>query len=340
MNFEPELAKDAAAILKKDCVFQRHNRPWPRYSTGMITHPIRDLVAATHTPFHKDGSLNLGAVESQAGHLLATGVTSVFIGGTTGESHSLSLEERRALTARWMDVSKGTALKVIVHVGANCLGDVCSLASQAQSVGANAISALAPSYFKPRSVASLVDCCAQITGSAPEIPFFLYDIPSFTGISLSMPDFLSLGSERLPSLAGIKFTNPDAMMFQQCLNHSNGAFTVLWGTDECLLAGLALGAAGAVGSSYNFAAPIYQKVIAAFARNDLATARREQMRSVELIATLAPLGYMGAAKAVMNFLGVNVGPARLPHGNLDEAQSKKLRTDLERMGFFDWVAVS
>ena len=72
----------------------------------MITHPIRDLVAATHTPFHKDGSLNLGAVESQAGHLLATGVTSVFIGGTTGESHSLSLEERRALTARWMDVSK------------------------------------------------------------------------------------------------------------------------------------------------------------------------------------------------------------------------------------------
>ncbi len=306
----------------------------------MITHPIRGLVAATHTPFHSDGALHLAIVEKQAAHLTAAGVHTVFIGGTTGESHSLSLEERLALTARWMEVSKGSQLKVVVHVGANCLGDVCALAAQAQKLGADAISALAPSYFKPRSVASLVDCCAQITTSAPETPFFLYDIPSFTGISLSMPDFLTQGMERLPSLAGIKFTNPDAMMFQQCLNHSNGAFSVLWGTDECLLAGLALGATGAVGSSYNFAAPLYRRVIAAFENNDLAIARREQMRSVELIATLAPLGYMGAAKAVMKMLGVDVGPARLPHGNLDAAQTQKLQSDLERIGFFDWVAVS
>ena len=306
----------------------------------MITHPIRGLVAATHTPFHSDGSLNLAVVEKQAAHLTASGVNTVFIGGTTGESHSLSLEERLALTSRWMEVSKGSQLKVVVHVGANCLGDVCALAAQAQQLGADAISALAPSYFKPRSVASLIDCCAQVTAAAPGTPFFLYDIPSSTGISLSMPDFLTHGMERLPSLAGIKFTNPDAMMFQQCLNHSNGAFSVLWGTDECLLAGLALGATGAVGSSYNFAAPLYRRVIAAFTNNDLATARREQMRSVELIATLAPLGYMGAAKAVMKMLGVDVGPARLPHGNLDAAQTKKLQSDLEHLGFFDWVAVS
>jgi N-acetylneuraminate lyase len=306
----------------------------------MITHPIQGLVAATHTPFHSDGSLNLAAVEKQAAHLAAAGLNTVFIGGTTGESHSLSLAERIALTARWMEVSKGSLLKVVVHVGANCLGDVCALAAQAQQLRADAISALAPSYFKPRNVTSLVDCCAQITAAAPETPFFLYDLPGFTGVSLSMPDFLTQGLERLPSLAGIKFTNPDAMMFQQCLNHSNGAFSVLWGTDECLLAGLALGATGAVGSSYNFAAPLYQRVIAGFAKNDLATARREQMRSVELIATLAPLGYMGAAKAVMKMLGVDVGPARLPHGNLDAAQTKKLQSDLEDLGFFDWVAAS
>ncbi len=252
--------------------------------------------------------------------------------------HSLNIAGL-ALTRRWMEVSKGSQLKVVVHVGANCLGDVCALAAQAQQLGADAISALAPSYFKPRSVASLVDCCAQITAAAPRTPFFLYDIPSFTGISLSMPDFLTQGMERLPSLAGIKFTNSDAMMFQQCLNHSNGAFSVLWGTDECLLAGLALGATGAVGSSYNFAAPLYRRVISAFENNDLAAARREQMRSVDLIATLAPLGYMGAAKVVMKMLGVDVGPARLPHGNLDAAQTKKLQSDLEHLGFFDWVAV-
>lgn len=304
----------------------------------MLSHPITGLVAATHTPFFTNGELNLAVVEKQADHLLKTGVGAAFIGGTTGESHSLSLIERQALTDRWMQVTQGTTLKVVVHVGANCLGDAAALAGQAQVLGADAISALAPSYFKPRSVAALVDCCAQITAAAPELPFFLYDIPSFTGISLSIPEFLTLGKERLPTLAGIKFTNPDGMMFQQCLHHSDGAFSILWGTDECLLAGLALGATGAVGSTYNFAAPIYQRIIAAFARNDFTAARSEQKRSVELVARLASVGYMGAAKSVMKMLGVDVGPARLPHTNLDAAQEKALQADLESMGFFEWVA--
>ncbi|SKA89853.1 N-acetylneuraminate lyase [Prosthecobacter debontii] len=303
----------------------------------MLSHPIHGLVAATHTPFHTDGSLNLAVVEQQAAHLQRTGISAAFIGGTTGESHSLSLAERQALTERWMEVTRGSSLKVVVHVGANCLGDVADLAAQAQELGADAISALAPSYFKPRSVSALVECCAQITSAAPELPFFLYDIPSFTGISLSMPEFLTLGKEALPTLAGIKFTNPDGMMFQQCLHHSEGAFSILWGTDECLLAGLALGATGAVGSTYNFAAPIYQRITAAFERHDFATARAEQKRSVELVARLASIGYMSAAKAVMKMLGVDVGPARLPHGRLDAAQEKALQTDLEAMGFFEWV---
>lgn len=303
----------------------------------MLSHPITGLVAATHTPFLANGDLNLAVVEKQAEHLLTVGVGAAFIGGTTGESHSLSLAERQALTERWMQVTKGTALKVVVHVGANCLGDVAALAAQAQELGADAISALAPSYFKPRSVASLVDCCVQIAAAAPQLPFFLYDIPSFTGISLSMPEFLTLGKERLPTLAGIKFTNPDGMMFQQCLHHSDSAFSILWGTDECLLAGLALGATGAVGSTYNFAAPIYQRIIAAFEQHDFATARAEQKRSVELVARLASVGYMGAAKSVMKMLGVDVGPARLPHTNLDAAQEKALHADLEALGFFEWV---
>jgi N-acetylneuraminate lyase len=298
---------------------------------------IEGLVAATHTPFQVDGSLKLQAVESQAEHLLRQGVRTVFIGGTTGESHSLSLEERSLLTKQWLAVAQGTELKVIVHVGANCLADAGALAAQAQKLGAAAISSLAPSYFKPRDVGSLIACCKEITSEAPELPFFFYDIPSFTGVNLPMKAFLEQAKTQLPTLAGIKFTNSDAMMFQQCLNHDGGAFQVLWGTDQCLLAGLALGARGAVGSSYNFAAPLYHRVMASFAAHDLPRAREEQMRSVRLIERLAASGYMAAAKCVMKMLGVDVGPARLPHANLTEDQEKLLRADLEQMGFFDWV---
>lgn len=303
----------------------------------MMKFPITGLVAAIHTPFQADGSLNLAIVEKQATHLLANEVKFAFICGTTGESHSLTVDERRALAVRWMEVARGSELKVIVHVGTNCLADARVLAAQAQSLGASAVSALAPSYFKPRNIAALVDCCAEIASAAPELPFFYYDIPSFTGFTLPMPEFLEQARNRVPNLAGIKFTNPDLMMFQQCLRFDGGAFNIPWGCDEYLLAALALGASGAVGSTYNFAAPIYKRVMRAFAAGDLATARDEQFRSVQLVATLAPLGYMGAAKATMKMLGVDVGPARLPNGNLDGQQHTALRIALEKLGFFEWI---
>ena len=298
---------------------------------------LTGLVAATHTPFHADGSLNLAVVERQAAHLAANGVSYAFIGGTTGESSSLTLDERRALAVRWMEVVRGAQLKVIVHVGANCLADARTLAAQAQQLGACAVSAVAPSYFKPGSVARLVDCMADIAASAPELPFYYYEIPLLTGINLSPSEFLAQAADRIPNLAGIKFTSNNLMEYQLCRAFRGGAFDLPFGFDEIMLGALALGATGAVGSSFNFAAPIYLRVMKSFAAGDLTTARAEQFRSVQLIARLAARGYMGAATATMKMLGVDVGPARLPNGSLSEEQQATLRAELEQLGFFDWV---
>lgn len=293
---------------------------------------LTGLVAATHTPFHADGSLNLAIVETQAAHLLANKVHTAFICGSTGESHSLTVDERRALAQRWSEVTRGSELKVVVHAGSNCLSDAAALARHAAQTEAVAVSALAPSYFKPRSVAALVDCCAQIAGAAPETPFYFYDIPVLTGVNLSMPEFLDAAREQIPNLAGLKFTNPDLMSYQLCLRAGGGAYDCPWGIDEALLAALTLGARGAVGSTYNFAAPIYHRLMEAFARGDMNAAREEQFRSVQLVQLLAGFGYMGAAKAVMKLLGVNVGPARLPNTPLDGRQEGELRRALEGSG--------
>jgi len=298
---------------------------------------LHGLVAATHTPFHADGSLNLAVVEQQAAHLVARGVNHAFIGGTTGESSSLALEERRALSERWMAVTRGSPLQVIVHAGANCLADARALAAQAQQLGALAVSALAPSYFKPGSVGALVDCVADIAAAAPALPFYYYEIPLLTGVNLSPSEFLARAAERIPNFAGIKFTSNNLMEYQLCRAFRDGAFDIPFGFDEIMLGALALGATGAVGSSFNFAAPIYTRLIAAFQRGDLAAARAEQMRSVCVIQALAARGYMGAAKATMKMLGVDVGPARLPNGSLNAEQTKKLQSDLEALGFFDWI---
>jgi len=299
--------------------------------------PLHGLVAATHTPFTPDGALNLPVVERQAEHLLRTGVSAAFIGGTTGESHSLTVDERLAVADHWSQVVRGTPMKLIVHVGANCLADARALAAQAQTLGAHAISAVAPSYFKPRSIETLIDCCHEIASAAAATPFYYYDIPSFTGVTLSVPDFLAAAPTRLPTLAGVKFSNPDLATYQRCLHAHDARFDIPWGIDEYLLAALALGAAGGVGSTYNFAAPIFTRLLAAFAKGDLATARTEQYRAVQLVDCLATFGYMPAAKATMGFLGIDVGPARLPNPRLTPDQSTRLRTSLERLGFFNWL---
>lgn len=294
---------------------------------------LHGLVAATHTPFHPTGDLHLDVVDQQAEFLEQSGVGTVFIGGSTGESHSLTLVERLALAERWTQVVRGSGLRVVVHVGANCLADSRTLATQAQQLQATAISALAPSYFKPRSLDMLVACAAEVAAAAPTLPFYFYDIPSMTGVQFSMPEFLEKAPARIPNLAGIKFTNSDLMAYQRCLHADGGRFDIPWGVDEYLLGALAFGAQGAVGSSYNFAAPLYLKVITAFQNGDLATARKEQLRSVRLIELLAGYGYMGAAKATMGFLGIPVGPARLPNGNLTTDQMAQLRGQLEAGGY-------
>lgn len=298
---------------------------------------LRGLVAATHTPFHSDGSLNLLAVDNQAEHLRASGVETAFIGGTTGESSSLTLDERRALTGRWMKVVPGSHLRVVVHVGANCLADARNLAAQAQELGASAVAALSPSYFKPANADALVDSMAQIAEAAPDLPFYYYEIPALTALTVSPSQFLAKAADRIPNLAGIKFTSNNLMEFQLCRQFQDGAFDIPFGYDEVLLAGLSLGAKGAVGSTYNFAAPIYLRLIKAFEAGDFETARKEQFRSVQFISALVSRGFMGSAKAVMEMLGVEVGPPRLPNTALSPEQFAALRKDLETMGFFDWI---
>jgi N-acetylneuraminate lyase len=298
---------------------------------------LSGLVAATHTPFTQDGRLNLDAIESQAEHLARNGVTLAFVAGSTGESHSLTCDERLQLAQRWSEVTRGSPVRWIAHVGSNCLSESQVLAEQAQRLGALAIAALAPSYFKPKSITSLIECCQQIAGAASNTPFYYYDIPALTGVSLPMDQFLEVAQSRIPNLVGIKYSNPDLMTLQACLQRNDQRFEIAWGIDECLLSALVLGVNGAVGSSYNFAAPLYHRLWQAFRGGDLATARREQFRSVQLIRLLAKYGYLESAKWLMSELGVVVGPARLPNGELDGEQAEMLRTGLETLGFFEWV---
>ncbi|MBN8460778.1 MAG: dihydrodipicolinate synthase family protein [Verrucomicrobia bacterium] len=292
--------------------------------------PLHELVVAAHTPFHADGSLAPEVVPAQAEFLAARGTRTVFITGSTGESHSVTCGEKLAIYQAWAAAGPANGLRVIAHVGSNCIGDSQTLARSARECGFVAISALAPSYFKPAGVAGLVDVCAAIASAAPETPFYYYDIPALTGLTLPMERFLTEAAG-IPNLAGIKFTNPDLVSYRRSLGVAGDRYDLPWGVDEMLLAALATGARGGVGSTYNWAPDLYRKLIAAFGSGDMAEAQRLQSLSIAMIDAIAATGFLGTAKALMGRLGVPVGPARLPLGNPSPAQVDTLIETLKRL---------
>lgn len=298
---------------------------------------LSGLIAAPHTPFRPDGAVALDVISQQARLLAHNGVTGAFICGTTGEGASLTSEERRHVAEAWV-AAKPAGLSVIVHVGHLSLGEACAFARHAGELGADAIATIAPSFFKPATVTELVAWCAQVAKAAPTLPFYYYHMPGMTGVTFPAADFLTVASNQIPNLAGVKFTHENLMDFGRSIEHSDGKYNLLFGRDEILLPGLSLGARGAVGSTYNFAAPLYLRIIDAFNRGDLAAARRDQSRAMEFIGVLDRHGGLAAGKSVMKLIGLDCGPVRLPLRALTPRDEASLRAGLEQIGFFDYAS--
>ena len=304
----------------------------------MIHQHIEGLVAAPFTPMNPDGSINLDIIESQANSLAANKVVGAFLCGTTGQSLSLSVSERKRIMTRWAEVAP-EQLKVIAHVGHCALPAAIDLALHAQELGLHATGAMPPVFFKPQNINELVAWCVEIANAAPRLPFYYYHLPSMTGVDLPMVDFLNAAKDKIPNLVGIKFTHHNLSDLTSCLTLDDGRFDMLFGRDEALLAGLALGVKGAVGSTYNFAAPLYIRLIEAFAQNDLDTARKLQQISIDMVNIIAatPCSFQPAAKSILKMIGLDLGGVRQPLQNITESQYKDLKTRLEKINFFDYA---
>ncbi|MEO9595366.1 dihydrodipicolinate synthase family protein [Rhodopirellula bahusiensis] len=296
---------------------------------------LSGLIAATYTPMKQNGDLNLDVVPDMVEKLLSDGVSGLYVCGSTGEGMSLTTQERKSVAAAYVSATAGR-VPVIVQVGHNSLRDAHDLASHAQQIGADAISATCPSYFKVSSSESLTHCMRDLASAAPETPFYYYHIPMLTGSSIDMVDFLTRADKAVPTLVGLKYTDTKLFEFQRCLELSNRKFDVVWGCDEMLLGATATGARAAIGSTYNLAASIYRQMTLALASGQLETARQWQSKSIEMICTIGRYPFHPAMKAILTMQGLDVGPCRLPLESLTQSQTDSLRESLKAIGFFEW----
>ena len=298
--------------------------------------PLQGLVAATFTPLREDRSLHLEAIPPMVDRLADQGIAALYVLGSTGEGASLTFDERCAVADSFVNAASGR-LPVIVQVGSESLMQARHLAAHASRVGADAISAVSPVYFKPDSVETLVASMAEIAGGAPELPFYYYHIPAVTGVGVSAVEFLKLAEQRIENLRGVKFTSQNVFEFQTCVEYAQERLQIFLGLDEMLQYGLAAGAVAAVGSTYNFATAVYQRLLTAFAAGDMETVRQEQLRSQAIVRAFLPYGPRGAQKAIMKMIGLDCGPSRLPVQTLTQTQYAALERELRDIGFFEWI---
>lgn len=298
-------------------------------STKLI---LEGLIAATYTPMNRQGDIRFEQIGPLVDQVIGSGVSGLYICGSTGEGMSLSTEERCRLTEEFVRVNDAR-VPVVVQVGHNSLADARDLAAHAQMTRATAISATCPSYYKVESVPRLVDCMSAIAAAAPDLPFFYYHIPSLTGSTLDMLAFLEQAAAVIPNLVGVKYSSPELHRYLDCVNLQDGRFEMPFGVDEMLLPALAVGARSAIGSTYNIAAPLYLRVVKTFQQGDLVEARRLQALATRMIRTIARYPFHAAMKHILKLQGVDCGACRLPQPKMSDEQTAALERDLDAIRF-------
>ncbi|MFB9864390.1 dihydrodipicolinate synthase family protein [Rufibacter immobilis] len=307
----------------------------------MTIEHLQGLIAAPFTPMHSDGSLNLTLIPAYYQLLKQNGNTGAFICGSTGEGVSLSLAEKKKVAEAWAEATQGdSGFKVITLVGGTCLSDAIELAQHAQQVKLHAVSFTGPSYFKPATVQMLALCCKAVADAVPEMPFYYYHIPVLTGVNFPMVDLLAEVQGQVPNFAGIKYTHEDFMDYLSCLRFDQGRYDMLWGRDENLLSALVLGAKGGVGSTYNYAAPLYTGLMEAYHQGDLQRARQIQQQSIDMIRLLGKYGGIATGKAYMKVIGLDCGQFRLPVSNMSAAQFEAFSEEVATLGFKEFCSRS
>lgn len=279
---------------------------------------------------HADFSVNYAAIEAMCGYLKTSGVTQIFICGSTGEGCNLTTDERKRVAVEYI---KHFAGDVIVHVGHNCLKDSADLAAHAQEAGAAAVSAICPSYFPMNSTEILFQSMQQIAAACPDTPFYYYHIPALTSAGADLLEFLKMADGQIPNLRGVKFTNEQIHVFLACQKVVGGKYDCAFGYDEMMIAGWAAGSKAFVGSTFNFMAPLYIKLVEAADAGNMEEAHRLQQISVEAVQILNDVGaFHPLVKTIISRLGVPCGPGRLPMGSVTEAQADEVWQRLKDAG--------
>ncbi len=292
---------------------------------------IKGLIAAPFSPLNGEGELNVAVIPQYYEFLRKNGIKGVFINGTSGEAFSLTKEERIKIVEGWAEAREAAGddvddFKLIVQVGATGIQDELALAKHLKDVNVDGFSTMAPIFFKPSNIPELLSHLQKVAGVNPELPFYYYHIPVIHGVNFPMLELLDLLQKEqfsIPNFMGIKFSEPNFYDYMDSQVKYGGKYDMPFCSDQILICALTLGAEGSIGSTYNFSAPLTNRIMNLFQEGKILEARNLESSLNSLLGFIRSKGsYFAIAKALLKKRGINLGRVRSPLKNLNELEKK------------------
>ncbi|NLY70424.1 MAG: 4-hydroxy-tetrahydrodipicolinate synthase [Clostridiales bacterium] len=289
---------------------------------------IRGSIVALITPFHQDGSVNYSKIEELIEWHIEEGTGGVLVLGTTGETPSLTEDEKDQIAMTAIRASDGR-IPIIVGSGSNNTYEARNQSLKYQEMGADAVLVITPYYNKTNKRGMLEHFYA--VANAISIPMILYNVPGRTGCTLTYEAVRELS--RHENIVGIKEASGDITLVSKIAKLASDDFAIYSGNDDMIVPLMSLGGAGVISVLANILPRETSLMTKAFLEGDIERAKQLQLHYLDFIFALFSETNPIPIKEAMNLIGLDVGGYRLPLYAMEDSTRAMLADTMRQVGF-------
>lgn len=288
---------------------------------------LRGTGVAMVTPFNADGSVNFEHLQKLTEHLISGGVNYLVVMGTTGESVTLTKEEKKAVLKSVLETNNGR-IPVVLGVGGNNTVDIVAQLQSLDTTGLTAILSVSPAYNKPTQ-GGIYAHYAEVSKASP-LPVILYNVPGRTGSNMLAETTLRLARD-FDNIIAIKEASGSLDQCTAILKDRPEGFMVISGDDTLSLPIIASGGDGVISVVANAFPAAYSELISSSLEGDFEVARKRQYQLFDLINMLFAEGNPAGVKCVLKMLGICEENVRLPLVQVSEELRGKLKSQVDKL---------
>ncbi|MGG4169837.1 4-hydroxy-tetrahydrodipicolinate synthase [Rossellomorea vietnamensis] len=284
------------------------------------------VSTAMVTPFDRKGNIDFTKTTQLIHYLIENGSDSLVVAGTTGESPTLTKEEKIALFRHVVKVVNGR-IPVIAGTGSNNTHASIELTKKAEEAGVDAIMLVAPYYNKP-SQEGMYQHFKMIAEST-SLPVMLYNIPGRSSVNVSPETIIRLS--KIGNIVAVKEASGDLASMTEIISHTTDDFMLYSGDDGLTLPVLSIGGAGIVSVASHVIGNEMKEMVTSFLGGNIIHAAQQHQKLLPIMNGLFTSPNPTPVKTALQMKGLDVGSVRLPLIPLTEVERAKLSHLLEAL---------